>query len=459
MNRIQSTLFIVITTIVGIKNSNAQSDSSVSVVNRTAAALKIDEGNGLLLEGQVRTALVKFNDAIDKNPFSSKAHTGAAECQYKMLSYGFALKAAQKALDLDKQNADAAFVLAQSQHRLGDLSNALKNYELALSLFSQTSKKDLNLPFIIDCVKFAQKLIAEGVKIERKPMVGANSDFMDYGPMLYDGGKRLMFNSRRSNTTGGQRNPADQLYFEDIYEAVWNPKRQEWDSVTNKIGKINSPGFDAVSFMSADGERLYVTLNNTMDPKVKRKDRTGSSDIAMAKLSKNGTWPKPKLISGGINTDFFEGSPTLTKDEQSLYFVAQRRTSDGAGTEIMVSTYQEKTWSKALQLPAPINNKGRQTTPFISPNGTYLFFSSDSHLGMGGYDIFVSKLHGSQWSIPVNLGYGINSVNDDTHFKYYPELKLGVLASVEVDGNRATYNMFTVDMSKFNLEDIKFEWD
>jgi Tol biopolymer transport system component len=106
-----------------------------------------------------------------------------------------------------------------------------------------------------------------------------------------------------------------------------------------------------------------------------------------------------------------------------------------------------------------INNKGRQTTPFISPDGTYLFFSSDAHLGMGGYDIFVSKLHGSQWSIPINLGFGINSVNDDTHFKYYPELKLGVFASVENDGSRATYNLFTVNMANFDLGSLPFEWE
>lgn len=440
-------------------NTHAQVDSSVSVVNRTAAAIRIDEANGLLLEGQVRAALVKFNEAIDKNPFSSKAHSGAGECQYKMLNFGYALKAAQKAFELDKQNADAAFLIASSYHRTQELDEALKYYEIALALYRGSAKKDLNINFLIACVQYAKTLINEGAKFERKPMNGANSEFFDYAPLLLENGKRLLFVSRRTGTTGGGRNPADQMYFEDIYEAVWNPRKQEWDSVSNKIGRLNSPGFDAVSHISSDGERLYMTINNTMDPKVRRKDRTGSSDIAMAKIGKNGTWPRPKRVPGSVNTDFFEGSPTLTKDENTMYFTAQRRTSDGAGTEILVSRLVGKAWSKATVLPEPINNKGRQTTPFISPNGTYLFFSSDSHLGMGGYDIFVSKSNGSQWSEPVNLGYGINSVNDDTHFKYYPELKLAVLASVVVEGNRATYNLFTVDMTNFDLESIKFNWN
>ena len=459
MKRINLFFFTLFSITFFTTNSVGQADSSVSVINRTAAALKIDEGNGLLLEGQVRQALVKFNEATDKNPFSSKAHLGVAECQYKMMSFGYALKAATKAFELNNQNADAAFLIGASQHRLGELEQALKFYEIARSIFSENSRKELNLPFIIECVKFAKKEISQGIRFQRKAMEGANSDFLDYAPTLYDGGKKLFFVSRRNNTTGGMRNPADQIYFEDVYHAVWNPKTQEWDSITNKLGKLNSPGFDAVSHISEDGERLYMTVNNTMDPKVKRKDRTGSSDIAMAKISKTGTWPKPKLIQGAVNTDFFEGSPTLTSDEQLMFFAAQRLSSDGAGTEILMSELRGKDWSRGVPLPAPVNNKGRQTTPFISPKGTYLFFSSDAHVGMGGYDIFVSKRHGNQWSIPVNLGYGINSVNDDTHFKYYPDLKLGVLASVVVDGNRATYNLFTVDMKDFDLESIQFEYE
>lgn len=435
-----------------------QLDSSVSVINKTAAALKIDEGNGLLLEGQVRLALEKFQEAIEKNPYSSKAYVGEGESQYKMLNYGYALKAAMTAYELDKQNADAAFLLATSMHRNNNLEDALKYYELASKMYTGIANKDLNLSFLIECVKYAKQCNLDGAKMVRKPMNGANSEFADYAPLLFDGGKRLLFVSRRNSTTGGKKNPSDQIYFEDIYEAVWNSRKQEWDSVSNKIGKVNSPGFDAVSYISSDGERMYVTINNTMDPKVKRKDRTGSSDIAMAKISKTGTWPKPKLIAGGINTDFFEGSPTLTRDEKTMFFVAQRRTSDGGGTEILVSTLDGNAWSKGSALPAPINNKGRQTTPYVSPNGTYLFFSSDSHLGMGGLDIFVSKQHGTQWSKPINLGYGINSVNDDTHFKYYPDLKMGVLASVVLDGNTAVYNLYTVNMSDFDLDKIKFEF-
>lgn len=438
--------------------SFAQRDSSVSLVNRTAAALLIDEGDKLFDEGQVRPAMVKYNDAVSKNPFSARAHFGVANCQYKILNYGFAEKSATTSYELDSTLADAVFLLALTKHRLSQFDEAIKYYNQALDLYKRAALKDLNIPFLLECVAFAQKTLKDGEKFTRKQMPGANSDFLDYSPVLYDGGKRLFFVSRRNNTTGGMRNPADQVYFEDVYYAVWNAKTSEWDSITNKIGKLNSPGFDAVSHISTDGTLLYMTINNTMVPKVKRSNRTGSSDIAMAKLGKNGVWAAPKVIQGGINTDFFEGSPTLTSDGKTMYFAAQRRMSSGEGTEIMMSQMVGKTWGKAEAISGGVNNKGRQTTPYITPDGNYLFFSSDSHLGMGGYDIFVAKRQGNSWSKPLNLGAGFNTVNDDTHFKYYPQWKIAVLASIEILDNKATYNMYSIDMNNFDLDALKFEW-
>jgi tetratricopeptide (TPR) repeat protein len=436
----------------------SQSDTTVTLVNKAAAKLLIDEAQGLLDEGQVRAAYAKFNQAQTKNPNSIAACIGAGESQYKMLNFGYALEEAKKALKINPENADACMLYAMSSHRLSDLLEALKYYTKAQSLYNSTDNKTLDIPFLKSCVEFALSFQSKPVKIERKPIQGVNSEFMDYSPVLFDGGKRMYFVSRRNGTTGGGRNPADLLYYEDIYEAVWNPRKQIWDSVSNKIGRLNSKGFDAVSFVSTDGERVYLTINNAMVPRTKRKDRTGSSDIAIAKLSKSGTWSKPKLLSNAINSDFFEGSPSLPADEKSIYFVAQRRTSEGEGTEILVSVLNGNDWSKATSVSKVINNKGRQTTPFITPDENYLFFSSDSHIGMGGYDIFVSKRSGTSWSYPVNLGPGINSVNDDTHFKYYPELKKAVLASIEIDGNRATYNMYEVDLSNFDLESLSYDW-
>ena len=73
-----------------------------------------------------------------------------------------------------------------------------------------------------------------------------------------------------------------------------------------------------------------------------------------------------------------------------------------------------------------VNTTGRETTPFITQDGRFLFFSSDGHIGMGGLDIYVSENLGDSWGDPINLGYGINTVNNDSHFVYSKELNKGL---------------------------------
>jgi hypothetical protein len=71
--------------------------------------------------------------------------------------------------------------------------------------------------------------------------------------------------------------------------------------------------------------------------------------------------------------------------------------------------------------------------------------------GMGGYDIYVTKKNGNSWSTPINLGSSINTVNDDTHFQYYPELKKAFMAGVTLDEMQCNYNIYEVDLEKAQL--------
>jgi len=144
----------------------------------------------------------------------------------------------------------------------------------------------------------------------------------------------------------------------------------------------------------------------------------------------------------------------MTADGNTLYFVSDRNGSKKS-TDIYVAQKNGKTWGDAMPLSDTINSIGAETTPYITPDGRYLFFSSNGHLGMGGFDIFVSENLGNSWSKPVNLGITINSVNNDTHFKYYPELKKAVLASVEILGQKSSLDIYEVDMTGFEYPAVK----
>jgi Tol biopolymer transport system component len=102
-----------------------------------------------------------------------------------------------------------------------------------------------------------------------------------------------------------------------------------------------------------------------------------------------------------------------------------------------------------------INTDGRETTPFITPNGRFLFFSSDALPGMGGYDVYYSENVNGVWENPVNLGATFNTVNDDTHFQIYPYLKKAVMAGINENEGIFNYDIFQVDLNGLDFPFLK----
>jgi len=139
----------------------------------------------------------------------------------------------------------------------------------------------------------------------------------------------------------------------------------------------------------------------------------------------------------------------MTADGQTMYFVSDRNGDESYMDIFVVSRIDEKTWGEAKPLPASINSAKAETTPYITPDGRYLFFASDGLGGLGGYDIYVTENLGDTWSTPVNLGARFNTVNNDTHFQYYPELKKAVAAGFEIIGQKSSLNIYEFDMSNF----------
>jgi Tol biopolymer transport system component len=262
----------------------------------------------------------------------------------------------------------------------------------------------------------------------------------------------MYFTARRANSTGGMINAGDQDYLEDIYKAVWNNETKQWDSITNNLPRLNTTGHDALNWISPDGLTAVVTWNNAM---TEDKNQTKSSDICEVEYTKKSSWTAPRIIvNKSINTSFFEGSATLTADGNTMYFVSDRK-GEKKSTDIYVVEKRGNTWGEAVALPDSINSVGRETTPFISGDGRYLFFSSDGHTGMGGLDIFVCERTEKGWSKPVNLGPSVNTVNDETHFSINFSSKKAYCAGVELIGLKSNYNCFSFDLNTLQLP---FKW-
>jgi len=431
--------------------TTAPPDSTANIIDKSAAILLLDKGQQQVMERKFRDALLTFREAAVKDPYTWKAPYWISYCHYHLNNYGYAkqygLSAVSKGgADVDKEVYD---ILGNSFHRMGSLDSAQQFYQKAINELPKARVKELNLEHKIAECAYAKNALVKASN-QRELLRGeVNSGFNDYGPILSADGKIMYFTSRRGNTTGGQMNPDDQEYFEDIYRAVWNPETLMWDSISNDIERINSAGFDALNWMSPDGLHAVITMNNTYDGE--SKNITRSSDICEVEFTKMNKWSTAKIIANkSINSTFFDGAATLTADGNTMYFVSDRK-GDKRSTDIYMVRKNGKKWGEAVLLPDSINSVGRETTPFITPDGRFLFFASDGHMGMGGLDIYVCENTGSGWSSPMNLGAGINTVNDDTHFKVYKDLGKIMMAGINLSGQKSSFDMYEIDLTKVTL--------
>jgi len=422
---------------------------SINIINKTIASKLLNDGIYLYQEGKNLEALLKFREAAEKDPTNWKAVYYISMLSYDQHNYHLSLLQAKSALKI--KNADQQGELleqyARTLHRMSKVDSALFYYKKSQQKLSKALIKELQVPLHIQQCVFAKKELESGKKTKRKVISRRiNSKYHEYAPMIADSGKVLYFTSRRADTKGKSLNPSDQQYFEDIYIAKWNDEISDWDSVTNKIKRFNTPGFDAISHISRDGSKALLTINTEACVKV----TTKGSDIFETKKSKRtGKFGTPRIIKNKtINTTFFDGAATITKNNKTMYFVTDRNFEKKA-TDIWVVHKEGNKWGKAKALPDIINTPGRETTPYISPDGKYLFFSSNGHVGMGGLDIYVSENKKGEWTKPINLGIMVNSVNNDTHFQYYPALKKAMMASIVSKKGKNNIDIYEVDMEGF----------
>lgn len=430
--------------------NNVPGDSTTNMKDKTAALLLVEEGKNLFLEGKLREALIKFKLAGNKDIYNPKVPFWQGMCHLRLKNYGYALQYAQKAREFTGNNdLDNNELLAYAFHSLNQIDSALVYYDFCLKNMNKTRLKDLRIQELNNSCLYVLEQQKSG-QVNKKKLYSKeiNSSFNDYGALLTNNGKTIYFTSRRENTTGGLNNPDDEQYFEDNYRAVWNENEQIWDSISNDLDRINSAGFDCISYLSADGLSCLMTLNNTA---VKAKDKTKGSDICEVKLSTKGKWQSPKIIENkSINSTFFDGAATLTGDGNTMYFVSDRK-GDKSMTDIYVVEKVNKEWGTAKMLSDSINTPMRETTPYITSDGRFLFFSSDGHLGFGGYDIFVSENMGKYWSKAKNLGIEVNSVNDETHFQLYEKLGIILMSGCTIDGLKSHIDIYKLDLKEINL--------
>ena len=249
-----------------------------------------------------------------------------------------------------------------------------------------------------------------------------NSNVSEYFPSITIDGKKMIFTRRVNNTN------------EDFYMS--DKSSGEWVNATPLAGQINTPQNEGGQQISQDGKWLvYAGCNFN--------DSYGGCDIYISYLS-GGSWGLRENIGNAINSEFWESTPCFSPDKNDLYFSSNRPGGLG-GSDIYVSHRMANgKWSKAENLGPTINTAGDESFPFMHADNETFYFTSNGLDGYGGTDIFLTKKSMAGFSKPMNIGYPINTINNE-----------GSMV-VTSDGKKAFYASDRSD-SKGGLDIYSFE--
>ncbi len=310
----------------------------------------------------------------------------------------------------DKAPTDAYFYLGNAFRYDMQFENAINVYEKFKTLLDVKDVYYIN--FVnreIQATRNAIDLTKFPVKLEVDPLGKTiNTDkYIENCPVVSDDEKTIVFTKGNNNSFSPDVD-IDMINNDYRMDSVYYTKKVngEWQPVVN-ITLILSKQFDKIvpTSLSADGTVLYFVI-----------DKNDNGDVYESRFV-NGEWTKGKQLNKNINTRFWESHACISADGKALYFTSDKPGGYG-GLDIYVSYLDDKgDWGEAVNLGPTINTEYDEETPFILDDNRTIYFSSQGHYSMGGFDIFHSKLmDNNKWSTPLNLGYPINTVGNDLFY-------------------------------------------
>lgn len=309
------------------------------------------------------------------------------------------------------------FYLASAYQQNNELEKAIDTFKKFEQLAA--NNKEYNIDYVYKQIQScnAAKELIKNPKDIKEINIGEhiNDQFANIRPLISADEKSMVYMTKLK-------------FYDAIFFTV--KVNGEWTTPMNITPDLNSDGNVYPCFLSADGKTLLLY-----------KEENFNTDIYISHL-KGKKWSAPKKMNKNINSRFQETFASISCDRKTLYFVSDRKGGFG-GTDIYRCSFDEKLndWGPAINLGSEINTPFNEETPIMCEDNKTLYFSSEGHYNMGGFDVFYSEnIEQNVWSKPINMGYPINSTDDNLF--YYP-----------VDnGNKAYISKY--DKNGFGQEDI-----
>lgn len=263
-----------------------------------------------------------------------------------------------------------------------------------------------------------------------------NSEYPDYAPTISEDESIMVYTTRRPGENMNERVAIDHEYYEEIFYS--EKVNGVWQASKNAGVPINTNYHNASVNISPDGKELIVYHD------------TNGGDLFVSNRKPDGSWSAPKTMEG-INTEFLESSATITQDGKTIYFTSNRPGGYG-GTDIYSCELDKSgnRWINLKNLGPVVNTELDEEGVFVSANGLHLYYSSNGLAGMGDLDIYRSTFDKTkqEWGEPINMGYPINSVENDIYFVLTADEKFAYVSSLRQE-NLGEQDIYKIDMQNW----------
>ena len=288
-----------------------------------------------------------------------------------------------------------------------DKATGFFNTFLSRSTSEDDDQKLLSVQMIENC-RNAKEILADTIVenvVENLSSI-VNSEYSEYVPVISADETVMIFTYRGIKSLGANDVKSaigSDKYYEDVF--ITYKIDGEWSEPKSIGENINTKEHDAAIALSVDGQTLFVYKTD------------GGGDIYVSYLS-GGDWSRPRAAKGDVNMkDSWEGSCSLSADGKVLYFASNREGGLGGRDIYKAELLEDQTWGNVQNLGKNINTVYNDDAPFIHPDNKTLYFSSQGHTSVGGYDVFSSTMDEyGVFGAPKNLGYPINTIGDNRYF-------------------------------------------
>ena len=395
-------------------------------------ALKnIDEGDAYFEIGDLKTAVSKYLAAQKFNSQNADLNYKIGTCYLLDDDPSEAIPYFLHALELDPIGAGSAYsALGSCYQATYQFDDAINAYQMAKARLTpeEARTKGNDLAKAIDECNNGKEFLADSVRAFIDNMGSAiNSKYRDYAPIISADQSMLVFTSTRNNPYTNKPQE-DGEYDENLWVSYRNGAK--WSNAVEIGEPLNTKENDATIGLSPDGSKIFTYYGKK------------GGDIKISE-KKGDKWTIPSMFSA-INSPKHECAASFSYDGKTVYFCSdndERVTNYGQHDIFMCKMDAKGKWGKPINLGPVINTKHDEIGVFMHPDGRTLYFASDGHKTMGGYDIFKTEMQDDgSWSEPENIGYPINTPGDDMYFvmagsgtqAYYASSRKGGMGGLDI---------------------------